>query len=136
MEMKTEQQIKDQLELLRLERLGIPQRNFFGEDNWTPIDARTGILHDQLESPKSKTAVEDMRDNALELGGDAPDPALQARIEALDWLLGDHDDMVEADDNWVKKGRALDAELKAAVTAPAPALGRSKAKKATAKKRK
>lgn len=92
--MKTRKEIKDQIELLKLQRKGIPHHSGFGDDNWASIDMQVRVLELALEQDEMEIEV------ALE---DAED---QARRDALDWVLGNTDeDLVEPSDPWVKKAR-------------------------------
>lgn len=92
--MKTKQQIEKMVELLGLQRDGIPHYSHFGDDNYESIDGQAHIL--KMALLKGEGWVEDYRD------GPCSDDALRA----CDWVLGESDEpLVEGDDVWVQKAR-------------------------------
>lgn len=98
--MKTKKEINAQIKLLKLQRVGIPERSGFGDDNHGNIDVQIRTLGMALVFPEHQ--IRDMADEQ---------DILEAKQQALDWTLGRlSDDLVEPDDLWVKK--ALDAGAK------------------------
>lgn len=92
---RTAAQIKKAVELLKLQRQGIPRHSFFGDDNHHIIDQQVRVLEDALKM--DVVDLEDASDNAHD----------EARVAAFDWVLCKTDDaLVEEDDLWVKKAVA------------------------------
>jgi len=106
MKIKSKKQIAEQLELLRLMRLAIPEYSGFGDNNHKHIDSQMGALQNVLDVPKSKEELE----ARLEAAWDVVDPDVGSSpfTDAYSWLLDEIEDLVEADDIWVKRGMALD----------------------------
>ncbi len=94
--MKTKKEIQAMIDLLKLQRQGIPATSGFGDDNHGNIDSQVAILEKALKL--DDLDIEDNRDECCKHGS-------EIALSAWDWLCGDGDNLVEEDDQWVERSR-------------------------------
>lgn len=81
--MRTNQEIAQQIEGLEKMKASLPETNFFGDNNWEPIDAMIAVLNGESY-----------------LLFDDEEPAIEsAAYEANEWLKGKTDDNLYEDDD-------------------------------------
>jgi len=83
------------IELLKLQRLGIPKTSGFGDDNHGSIDAQVSALTRALKQDEDE--IRTATDAAYDCGN-------ESAANVLGWVLGEQEPPVEEDDQWVKKG--------------------------------
>ena len=102
--MKNKKELQDMIALLKLQRIGIPPKDVFGEDNHGPIDQQILIL--EMYVREETRAISDSLHKAHN------DSNLD-RLRAHDWARGECDEPpVEDNDIWVKKALARTAAAK------------------------
>jgi hypothetical protein len=87
---KTKEQVAAEIDKLKRLRAVMPQKSFFGDDNWAKIDAQIAAL--ERADGKDERWVSNAADAASERGE-------KAVIEAYDWLLGDIDEPLADEDD-------------------------------------
>lgn len=103
MEKRTAKTINRTIELLKLQRIGIAERSFFGENNHASIDATVRILERALK--QDPLDIEEARDAHMD------DENLDI-LAVYDWVLCETDDApVEEDDPFVKKALLVQKPL-------------------------
>lgn len=93
MAMRTEKEIERQLDLVKRLRAVMPERSFFGDDNWAKLDAQALILERAKSGRWGEEELIERRDEYTEEYEENAD-----RIDAIDWLL------CETDDDLVEEG--------------------------------
>lgn len=71
---RTPEEIKRQIEGLKIEKGKLPQRSAFGDDNWATIDAQISILNEE----------KDAEDYCFD-----EDQVYSSALDAEEWLLGE-----------------------------------------------
>lgn len=89
--LKTEKEVKDQIELAKKLKLVMPRRNFFGEDNHEKIDNAVEALEKCLKLKLNQYDIEDELDE-LECGLEPDEACEHEGLRAYRWVLGQEED--------------------------------------------
>ena len=91
--MKTKKQIQSKIKSITKEYSKLPQYSMFGDNNWRQRDIMLGILSQALKQGKDwiDEQLEKMKDY---YDGNFPeDEAEKRKIDTLDWLMGNIDEL-------------------------------------------
>ena len=84
---RTEKEISKMIDKLEKQRETIPQFSYFGDDNWHAIDIQIDVLNGEITD---EDQIYDQQDE-----GEITSYVVSSGIDALLWLSGDNDTLVE-----------------------------------------